>query len=221
MANIRGNATFAKTITMFTGIVESLGKVLSIENKGTNRSFWIEGTLSGRLKADESVNHNGVCLTIEEVKKKKYKVSAVKETLDKTNLRQWEKGSIINLERAMKNNGRLDGHIVQGHVDDIVTCVEITEQQGSKDYTFRFDEKFAALVIEKGSVCINGVSLTLFNVTANSFKVTIIPFTNDHTNFSILAKGDIANIEFDILGKYVQRAMELNKKKNIDLNAQN
>lgn len=208
-----GNTTFAKTIVMFTGIVESLGKVLSVENKGTNRSFWVESPLSGSLKIDESVNHNGVCLTIEKVKKKRHKVTAVKETLEKTNASQWEKGAMINLERAMRSNGRLDGHIVQGHVDGTVSCIEVIEQEGSKDFIFRFDERFAGLVIEKGSVCINGVSLTLFNVTGNSFRVTIIPFTIEHTNFSTLENGDIANIEFDILGKYVQRAMELNKKK--------
>jgi riboflavin synthase len=200
---------------MFTGIIEALGKVKSIDNQGTNKSFLIESTLASDLGIDESLAHNGVCLTVEDISNGSYKVTAVKETLDKTTLDSWKQDAIINLERAMPINGRLDGHIVQGHVDDIVTCKEIVEFEGSCNYTFQFNEQFGRLVIEKGSVCVNGVSLTAFNVTNNTFTVTIIPYTLEHTNFASLNKGEKANIEFDILGKYVLRSLSLMKDKAI------
>ena len=198
---------------MFTGIIESIGQVLSIENQGSNAIFWVKSSLL--LKVDESLSHNGVCLTVAEISKDNHRVTAVKETLDKTTLSSWQTGDLINLERAMAINGRLDGHIVQGHVDDIITCIDITDHQGSKNYKFRFDERFAALIIEKGSVCVNGVSLTAFNVTRNNFTVTIIPYTLQHTNFCLLTIGQKANIEYDVLGKYVLRTLSLKEDKAI------
>jgi riboflavin synthase len=198
---------------MFTGIIESLGSILSIENQGNNTILWIESSLS--LKVDESLSHNGVCLTVEEINKNVHRVTAVKETLDKTTLNTWQKGDSINLERAMAINGRLDGHIVQGHVDEVITCIDLSDHQGSKNYKFHFNERFAALIIEKGSVCVNGVSLTAFNVTSNSFTVTIIPYTFQHTNFNLLSVGEKANIEYDILGKYVLRTLSLKEDKAI------
>ena len=198
---------------MFTGIIESTGQILSIENQDSNATFWIQSPLL--LKVDESLSHNGVCLTIEEISKDNHRVTAVKETLDKTTLNLWQKGDFINLERAMAVNGRLDGHIVQGHVDDIITCIDITDHKGSKNYKFHVDERFAALIIEKGSVCVNGVSLTAFNVTRNNFTVTIIPYTLQHTNFHLLSVGQKANVEYDVLGKYVLRTLNLKEDKAI------
>jgi riboflavin synthase len=196
---------------MFTGIIEELGKIEKISVNEGNRSFYIKSTLTHQLKVDESVSHNGICLTIEEITGDIYRVTAVKETLSKTNSLLWKPDDFINLERAMKMNGRLDGHMVQGHVDDTAQCIEVKDEKGSKEFTFRYRESFAPLIIEKGSACINGVSLTVFNLKENTFKVTIIPYTMEHTNFKTLKKNDIVNIEFDILGKYVQRILDLKK----------
>ncbi|MEO7314433.1 MAG: riboflavin synthase [Ginsengibacter sp.] len=196
---------------MFTGIIEELGKIEKISVNEGNRSFYIKSTLTHQLKVDESVSHNGICLTIEEITGDIYRVTAVKETLSKTNSLLWKPDDFINLERAMKMNGRLDGHMVQGHVDDTAQCIEVKDEKGSKEFTFRYRESFAPLIIEKGSTCINGVSLTVFNLKENTFKVTIIPYTMEHTNFKTLKKNDIVNIEFDILGKYVQRILDLKK----------
>lgn len=196
-----------KTINMFTGIIEAQGKITAIENSGTNKIFWVESLISDQLKIDESLSHNGVCLTIEEVKNNVHKITAIKETLDKTNLDEWQIGDTINLERALQMNGRLNGHIVQGHVDAAVICTDKKVLKGSTEFTFKFKKKFASLIIEKGSVCVNGVSLTAFNVSKNKFTVAIIPYTLQHTNLSFIKTGSKANIEFDILGKYVQRAL--------------
>jgi riboflavin synthase len=195
---------------MFTGIVESLGKVISLENTGTNKTFWIESDISANLKIDESISHNGVCLTIEEIKNTAHKVTAVKETLDKTNLSHLIPGDLVNLERSMSMNGRIDGHIVQGHVDCVADCIRKKEVDGSWEYSFEFDKKFAALVIEKGSICVNGVSLTAFKVRKRKFMVAIIPYTFDHTNFFRVQKKSKVNIEFDMFGKYIQRIQSLN-----------
>ena len=194
---------------MFTGIIEELGVIKKISIEGTNRTFHIQSTLTSQLKVDESLSHNGICLTIEEISGEIYKVTAVKETLTKTNSLLWKEGELINLERAMRMNGRIDGHIVQGHVDDTAQCTDIRDMNGSREYTFKFRESFASLLIEKGSVCIDGVSLTAFEVSNNTFTVTIIPYTLEHTNFKTLKQNDIVNIEFDILGKYVQRILYL------------
>ena len=166
--------------------------------------------MSNELKVDQSLSHNGVCLTVEEVKVGAHRVTAIAETLKKTNLGAWQVGTLINLERCMQLNGRLDGHIVQGHVDATATCIKKVALEGSWEYTFQFQEQFTSLVIEKGSISVNGISLTCFNVTANSFTVAIIPYTFEHTNMKQFEEGDLINIEFDIIGKYVQRMTQLN-----------
>ncbi len=196
---------------MFTGIIESLGKIILVENKGSNKSFWIESDITPKLKIDESICHDGVCLTVEEISNTNYRVTAIKETIDKTTLANWKTGNIINLERSMLMNGRMDGHIVQGHVDGTAYCINKKDLKGSWEFTFGFDKQFATLVIEKGSVCLNGVSLTIFNVRKKKFTVAIIPYTFEHTNFSKIQKDSRVNIEFDLVGKYVNRAIDLKK----------
>lgn len=198
---------------MFTGIITSLGKIKEISSAGSNTTFFIESGLSSQLKIDESVAHNGVCLTIEEIKDNKYRVTAIEETLKKTNIGNWKKDNLINLEQAMQLNDRLDGHIVQGHVDGTGVCVKKLNKEGSVEFTFSFDSSFAPLIIEKGSICVNGVSLTAFNVTNDHFTVAIIPYTFSHTNFQSLAERDSVNLEFDILGKYVARIASLQPAK--------
>ena len=194
---------------MFTGIIEKTGIIKEIISNGTNKSFWVQSALAAELKIDQSLSHNGVCLTVEETKDGLHRVTAIEETILKTNVGNWENNTIINLERCMQLNGRLDGHIVQGHVDCTTTCIEVVEKAGSWEYTFAFAEEFAAFIIEKGSVTINGISLTCFNVTVNSFTVAIIPYTFEHTNMSSLKKGDRVNIEWDVVGKYVNRIQSL------------
>jgi riboflavin synthase len=194
---------------MFTGIIEKTGIIKEVISLGSNTSFWVESALVGELKIDQSLSHNGVCLTVEEIKDGRHRVTAIDETILKTNADSWAVGNIVNLERCMQLNGRLDGHIVQGHVDCTATCVEVIEKAGSWEYIFTFPEKFAAFIIEKGSVTVNGISLTCFNVTNNSFTVAIIPYTFEHTNMSNLKKGDAVNIEWDVVGKYVQRIQSL------------
>ena len=194
---------------MFTGIIESLGEIKDISIEKSNRIFFIKSNISSLLKIDESVSHNGICLTVEDIKKDAYQVTAIRETLEKTSAGLWNPGDTLNLERSMKMNGRLDGHIVQGHVDGTALCTERKDQEGSVEFTFRFDETFATLLIEKGSVCVNGVSLTAYNVTKNTFKVAIIPYTLSHTNFKNLMEDDVVNIEYDILGKYVARMVSI------------
>jgi riboflavin synthase len=190
---------------VFTGIIRSLGQIKEISQSGSNKTFFVESELSPHLQVDESVSHNGICLTVEKINGKVHQVTAIDETLKKTNADNWQKGDWINLEQAMHLSDRLDGHIVQGHVDGTGTCVEKTDSNGSVLFTFQFDISFAALVIEKGSICINGVSLTAFDVADNQFSVAIIPYTFSHTNFRTLRKGDLVNLEFDMLGKYVAR----------------
>ncbi|MBV9986409.1 MAG: riboflavin synthase [Chitinophagaceae bacterium] len=194
---------------MFTGIIECTGQVVSVEENGSNRRFWVESGISDQLKIDQSLSHEGVCLTVEEVKNGRHRVTAIAETLEKTNLGGWNGGALVNLERCMLMNGRLDGHIVQGHVDATAVCTDRQELDGSWQYTFRFSPAFGALVIEKGSVAVNGTSLTCFAVTRDSFTVAVIPYTFQHTSISRVEKGSVVNIEFDILGKYIQRRIEL------------
>ncbi|MBL7683991.1 MAG: riboflavin synthase [Flavipsychrobacter sp.] len=194
---------------MFTGIIEATGTIASIAPSGTNIDIWVDSPITNELKIDQSVAHNGVCLTVVAIEGSKYKVTAVQETLLKTNLSNWQAGDIVNLERAMKVGDRLDGHFVQGHVDAIATCIEKQTLEGSWLFRFRFPEQFAALVIEKGSVCLNGVSLTAFNIGKNELTVTIIPYTYNHTNFSQIENDTIINIEFDVLGKYLLRQQEV------------
>src|SRR5687768_7365326 len=194
---------------MFTGIIETTGLVKDIIINGLNRTFWIESSLSPEFKVDQSVSHNGVCLTIEEIKGSLHKVTAIDETLQKTTLGSWIAGSLVNIERCLPLNGRLDGHFVQGHVDATGTCINRTEKNGSWEFEFEFPEKFAELIIEKGSVCLNGISLTVFNVSKNSFSVAIIPYTFEHTNINSINKADTVNLEFDLLGKYMLRRLSL------------
>ena len=190
---------------MFTGIIESLGEIVDINEELDNIHFTVRSEISPELKIDQSLSHSGVCLTVVDIENNCHTVTAVKETLDKSALKNLKKGDIFNLERAMKMGGRLDGHLVQGHVDDIAKCVDVKMNEGSWIFTFSFNEKFKNLIIEKGSICINGVSLTVFNVTNNSFDVTIIPYTYDNTNFNKINIGDIVNIEYDMIGKYLAR----------------
>lgn len=194
---------------MFTGIIETTGQVKDIEQNGTNLSFWIASPLSKDLKVDQSLSHNGVCLTIEAIEGNLHKVTAIAETLQKTNLGLLQKESLVNLERCMQMNGRLDGHIVQGHVDTTAICTAVIEKNGSWEYIFEMNEKFAALIIEKGSITLNGISLTIFNITESSFTVAIIPYTYEHTNMQNLQQGSKVNIEFDMIGKYVNRLSAL------------
>lgn len=194
---------------MFTGIIETTGIVKDIIFSGTNKTFWIASSLSNDFTIDQSVAHNGVCLTVEEVKNGLHRVTAIAETLLKTNLNNWGMSTIVNMEKCLQMNGRLDGHIVQGHVDAVATCIDTITKNGSWEYTFQFDKKFAALVIEKGSISLNGISLSIFNVKENSFTVAIIPYTYQHTNMQYLKTGDGINIEFDMIGKYVNRKLSL------------
>lgn len=194
---------------MFTGIIEQIGTIQSIEKNGTNTSFWVASPLSHELKIDQSLSHNGVCLTVEAIENGSHKVTAIEETLKKTSLGLWETGQILNLERCMVMNGRLDGHIVQGHVDCTANCTSFESLDGSWEYQFEFPQGFEHLVIEKGSIAVNGTSLTCFAVDKNRFSVAIIPYTYEHTSIQAVKQGSIVNIEFDILGKYVQRWMQL------------
>jgi len=194
---------------MFTGIIENVGTVRQILNQGSNRSFWIESALAEELKVDQSLSHDGVCLTVEEINAPLYKVTAIKETLTKTTLGSLLEGKLVNLERCMPINGRFDGHIVQGHIETVAECLLVKESDGSWVFRFQFSEDYASLVIEKGSICLHGISLTIFEVTANQFSVAIIPYTYTHTNMKMLQPGDQVNIEFDIIGKYVQRMLSL------------
>jgi riboflavin synthase len=195
---------------MFTGIVEKTGILKDIITTGGNKSFWIESSISNQLKVDQSLAHNGVCLTVEEVKDNTHRVTAIHETLIKTNFNDLRIGDLINLERSLQFNGRLDGHFVQGHVDATAECIEVISKDGSWEYTFCFDKQFAPWIIEKGSICLNGISLTIFNITETKFTVAIIPFTFENTNMKGLVKGNKVNIEFDVLGKYVSRIASLN-----------
>ena len=196
---------------MFTGIIEATGAITGIETNGTNKTFWISSPVSHELKIDQSVAHNGVCLTVEEVKDGQHKVTAIAETLDKTNLGAWENHHLINIERCLLMNARLDGHMVQGHVDTTGTCIKSTELDGSWEYTFQFPTRFAALLVEKGSIAVNGISLTVFNVGSDRFSVAIIPYTYEHTNMQSVKEGVTVNLEFDIIGKYVLRNAQLHK----------
>ena len=195
--------------SMFTGIIECMGLVEKKVSKGTNISFWISSPLAAALKVDQSLAHDGVCLTVEAIESELHCVTAVSETLQKTCLGEWEPGKKVNLERAMVLGGRLDGHLVQGHVDATGTCLSVQNQQGSWLYRFSFPANFAALVIEKGSICINGISLTAFQVDNDSFSVAIIPYTYEHTNIKDVKTGSRVNLEFDMLGKYIARKQEL------------
>lgn len=196
---------------MFTGIIETVAEVTAIRDEGTNRHFKINSALTRELKVDQSVSHNGVCLTVVSLEGDAYWVTAVQETLQKSNLSHLKEGSKVNLERCMLNNGRFDGHIVQGHVDQTGVVKSIEEVGGSWLFHFEYDAAHGNVTVEKGSIAVNGVSLTCFNSTANSFTIAIIPYTYEHTSFHQLKVGDVVNLEFDIIGKYVKRLLGIAK----------
>ena len=190
---------------MFSGITEGLGEVTALRKELGNLHITVKSAFTNELKIDQSIAHNGVCLTVDKNSKTAYSVLAIDETLKKTNLSRLKKGDRVNLERAMKTGERMDGHIVQGHVDGTVACISVLPQKGSWIYRFRMDESDSSLVVEKGSICLNGVSLTIVETGIDFFSVAVIPYTFEHTNFRFIKKGDKVNVEFDILGKYVEK----------------
>ncbi|RPG56750.1 MAG: riboflavin synthase [Flavobacteriales bacterium] len=190
---------------MFTGIIEDLGILKKIEKEKGNINLYFKSKLTQELKIDQSLSHNGVCLTVVSIDNDIYKVTAVKETLDKSNLGGLKVNSIVNLERAMKSNARLDGHYVQGHVDQIAKCLNVRETDGSWYYEFQYDNTSNNITIEKGSIAVNGVSLTVVNSKLDGFSVAVIPYTYNNTNFKKIQKGDNVNIEFDMIGKYITK----------------
>lgn len=191
---------------MFTGIIEQLGEIKNIEKDGSNVHYTFSASFVDELKVDQSVAHNGVCLTVVKIEDSEYVVTAIQETLDKTNLKNWKIGDVVNLERCMPANGRFDGHIVQGHVDTTATCKNIRSIDGSWEFTFEYNSDH--VTVEKGSITINGTSLTVVNSTEKVFSVHIIPYTFENTVFHTLKVGDVVNLEFDIIGKYVERLLE-------------
>ncbi|WP_299098292.1 riboflavin synthase [uncultured Winogradskyella sp.] len=194
---------------MFTGIIENLGIIKTLKKDSGNLHITVQSSITGKLKIDQSVAHNGVCLTVVKIDGDQYTVTAIKETLDKTNLGHLKNDEYINLERAMKLGDRLDGHIVQGHVDQTAKCISVNENDGSWEYTFEYDQALNNITIEKGSITINGVSLTVVNSKTNQFSVAIIPYTYNHTTFKSLKIGNNVNLEFDVIGKYVKRLNDL------------
>ena len=193
---------------MFTGIVEAMGSLVKTETKGTNVEFWFTCPFTQELKVDQSLAHNGVCLTVVEIQGEQYRVTAIDETLQKTNLGDLKIGQKVNLERCMAANARFDGHIVQGHVDLTGVCTEITDQNGSWEYRFSYPIRSGHVTVEKGSICVNGTSLTVVDSQDDCFTVCIIPYTYEHTVFHQLSVGDRVNLEFDILGKYIKKLMQ-------------
>ena len=197
---------------MFTGIIEALGIVKIIQTEGSNKNLQVESSVSNQLKVDQSISHNGVCLTVTAVEGDRHWVTAIDETLKKSNLGDLKPGMQVNLERCMLNNGRFDGHIVQGHVDQIGTCKNIRQEEGSWIFDFEYDPSLGNVTVEKGSITVNGISLTCFNSREGAFSVAIIPYTFEHTNMNWLKTGDHVNLEFDIIGKYVQRLLHRSKE---------
>ncbi len=197
---------------MFTGIIEATGLVNQVIKESGNIHFWIQSDISNSLKVDQSVAHDGVCLTVTDLKDGQHCVTAIHETLQRTNLGTWEVGKSINLERCMRLDQRLDGHLVQGHVDTIAYCQEVQTEHGSWRYSFTIDTKYAAYLVDKGSICVNGVSLTAINPKLDGFEVAIIPYTFEHTNFQFLRSGQQVNLEFDIIGKYILRNLTITKE---------
>ena len=193
---------------MFTGIIETLGTITNLRHGQGNLHITVESVISNELKIDQSVAHNGVCLTVVALEDGKHTVTAIEETLNKTGLGELNTGDLVNLERCMQMNARLDGHIVQGHVDQTAVCTAFNELDGSWEYTFEYDAALGNVTVEKGSICVNGISLTVVNSKANSFSVAIIPYTFEHTNLQQVRVGSKVNLEFDIIGKYVARLMQ-------------
>ncbi|WP_428330992.1 riboflavin synthase [Mucilaginibacter sp.] len=193
---------------MFTGIIETLGIITELKHDQGNLHITVESAIASELKIDQSVAHNGVCLTVIALADGKHTVTAIEETLKKTSIGHLKIGDLVNLERCMQMNARLDGHIVQGHVDQTATCTGFNELDGSWEYTFEYDAALGNVTVEKGSICVNGISLTVVNSKANSFSVAIIPYTYEHTNLQNVREGAVVNLEFDIIGKYVARLMQ-------------
>lgn len=193
---------------MFTGIIETLGQIIALETEGTNVHITIRSSISEGLKIDQSLAHDGICLTVVALGEGTHTVTAVQETLNRTRLGDWQVGDSVNLERAMRSDGRLDGHLVQGHVDTTAQCESVEILDGSWYYRFRYAPQKEYLLVDKGSICVNGVSLTVVEPTDSSFSVAIIPYTYEHTNFKQLKAGDRVNLEFDVIGKYIARHLE-------------
>lgn len=194
---------------MFTGIIETLGTVTKIEREQTNMHIYITSELSSELKIDQSVSHNGVCLTVVGIEENTHKVTAIDETLQKSNLGQLQEGQLVNIERCTAANGRFDGHIVQGHVDQTAVCISKEDHNGSWLFTFQYDQKYQNITVEKGSISVNGISLTVVNSLDDQFSVAIIPYTIEHTNLKHVNIGTVVNLEFDIVGKYISKIMAL------------
>ena len=192
---------------MFSGIIEEVGEIIEVEKDGTNKRLRIASQLAGELKIDQSISHDGICLTVTELHEKSYSVVAVKETLELTSLNQKSVGEHVNLERCVKVGERLDGHIVQGHVDAVGTCANIKDEGGSWIFTFDYPKKDRKLLVSKGSVTVNGVSLTVVNPTNDQFSIAVIPYTYAHTTFQYLNIGTVVNLEYDIIGKYLDRRL--------------
>lgn len=200
---------------MFTGIIETTATITNISTKGSNRTYRLSSPLASQLKIDQSVAHNGVCLTVEAIENDGYTVTAIAETLSKTNLAHWKTGDRVNLERCLSLSGRLDGHFVQGHTDTTGLVTQKEDLDGSWQFNISFPARFGALIIEKGSIAVNGISLTAFNVADDSFSVAIIPYTYQHTNLQFVQQGDAVNLEFDMIGKYMLRRARLEKTGNV------
>ena len=201
---------------MFTGIIETLGEVTELRQEQGNLHITVASSIAAELKIDQSVAHNGVCLTVVALSDGRHTVTAIDETLQKSNIGHLKVGDLINLERCMQMNGRLDGHIVQGHVDQTAICTEFREMHGSWEYTFEYDPAVGNVTVEKGSICVNGISLTVVNSKQNSFSVAVIPYTFEHTNLQQVNIGSVVNLEFDIIGKYVARLMGANASVTIN-----
>jgi len=206
--NSCANSRRLGAIQMFTGIIETLGKITALQQEQGNLHITVESVLATELKIDQSVAHNGVCLTVIALTDGTHTVTAIEETLNKSSLGHLKTGDLVNLERCMQLNARLDGHIVQGHVDQTAVCIGFKELDGSWEYTFEYDTAAGNITVEKGSICVNGISLTVVNSKNNSFSVAIIPYTFEHTNLQQVREGSVVNLEFDIIGKYVARLMQ-------------
>src|ERR1041385_706807 len=204
---------------MFTGIIEALGEVTELQREQGNLHITVAAPIASELKIDQSVAHNGVCRTVVALSDGKHTVTAIDETLQKSNIGHLKVGDLVNLERCMQMNGRLDGHIVQGHVDQTATCTDFREMHGSWEYTFEYDPTIGNVTVEKGSICVNGISLTVVNSRQNSFSIAVIPYTFEHTNLQQIRIGSTVNLEFDIIGKYVARMMGANASAITPLNA--
>lgn len=193
---------------MFSGIIESIGIITNVLHSESNIHVWISAPFHSEISIDQSIAHNGICLTVDQIENNEYRITAIQETIEKTTISEWKIGDKVNLERCLKLGDRLDGHIVQGHIDTTASCISCIDKQGSWEYQFQIPERFSSLIIEKGSIAINGISLTCHSLSRTLFTVSIIPYTYEHTNAKFWEVGNHVNIEFDIIGKYLQRSLE-------------